>query len=269
MTDRRFNHQWTPEREAALERMWHEGVSAAEIAAQMDTTVGAILDRRGVIGLPKRLNPGGWSNAQIETLRKLWMEGKSAAEIALVLRGKSRNAVIGKVHRLGLSDAGRAKPGPVRTYAPRLKAPSVPRSAHPRPQNKPGAVFGAYQHERDFAKAEIVRAKKTEAGIKTVARVSAGAGVESPNARPFMEANSGCKWPIGSGLSMLYCCNPKSEGSRSYCSGHHAVSISQHQPVLRPREASRLTRFDRVERDVPRPARVERTLWDDARLEAA
>jgi len=263
------NHKWTPDRDAQLTELWNGGVSAADIARRMFTTVGAVLDRRGIINLPKRKVRGGWSAKQIDLARTMWLAGSSAGEIARAIPGKSRNACIGKIHRLGLSDRGRAKPGPAPLY--RLKAaPKVARAAHPRPpkpgpQNKPGAIFGAYQHEPDFAKAEIVRAKKTEAGLVKVANVSAGAGVESPNAVPMLDYVRGCKWPLGERGAVHYCCNPQVEG-RVYCEGHRALSIARDQPQgVRDRDASRLTRFDRVERETRRAAPVERSLWDDAR----
>ncbi|WP_040308565.1 GcrA family cell cycle regulator, partial [Asticcacaulis biprosthecium] len=49
-----------------------------------------------------------WTDERVETLKKLWQEGHSASQIAKQLGGVTRNAVIGKVHRLGLS--GRAAP---------------------------------------------------------------------------------------------------------------------------------------------------------------
>ena len=50
----------------------------------------------------------GWTDERVEQLKGLWSEGLSASQIARALGGVSRNAVIGKVHRLGL--AGRAVP---------------------------------------------------------------------------------------------------------------------------------------------------------------
>ena len=49
-----------------------------------------------------------WTDERVELLKKLWAEGLSASQIAGQLGGVTRNAVIGKVHRLNLS--GRAKP---------------------------------------------------------------------------------------------------------------------------------------------------------------
>jgi GcrA cell cycle regulator len=62
----------------------------------------------------------GWTDERVETLSKLWGEGLSASQIASALGGGvTRNAVIGKVHRLGLSGrARRARPGATPGEAP-------------------------------------------------------------------------------------------------------------------------------------------------------
>src|ERR1043165_8904037 len=61
-----------------------------------------------------------WTDDRVELLKRLWADGLSASQIAGELGGITRNAVIGKVHRLGLS--GRAKapssPRPRRPHAP-------------------------------------------------------------------------------------------------------------------------------------------------------
>ena len=49
-----------------------------------------------------------WTDERVETLKKMWGEGQSASQIAKELGGVTRNAVIGKVHRLGLSNRGAA-----------------------------------------------------------------------------------------------------------------------------------------------------------------
>ena len=71
-----------------------------------------------------------WNDERVELLKKLWADGLSASQIASRLGGVTRNAVIGKVHRLGLS--GRAtssrssSPRPRRVQAPRQhRAPSL------------------------------------------------------------------------------------------------------------------------------------------------
>jgi GcrA cell cycle regulator len=75
-----------------------------------------------------------WTDEKVELLRKLWLEGLSASQIANTLsNGITRNAVIGKVHRLGLSGrikasaptAPRARAKPLRTPAQRPSAPAM------------------------------------------------------------------------------------------------------------------------------------------------
>ena len=64
-----------------------------------------------------------WTDERVEQLKKLWSDGLSASQIAAELGGITRNAVIGKVHRLGLSG---------RTKAPSSSAPRQrkPRATH-------------------------------------------------------------------------------------------------------------------------------------------
>ena len=69
------------------------------------------------------MNQVNWSDDRVEQLKTLWTEGLSASQIARALGGVTRNAVIGKVHRLGL--AGRASPS--RAERPRVSlAPKAP-----------------------------------------------------------------------------------------------------------------------------------------------
>ncbi len=65
-----------------------------------------------------------WTDERVEQLKKLWEAGLSASQIAGELGNITRNAVIGKVHRLGLS--GRAK-SPLRPHPARAR-PAPPRT---------------------------------------------------------------------------------------------------------------------------------------------
>src|SRR6185503_18971360 len=87
-----------------------------------------ISDGRG--GAPRGHQQGreanmGWTDERVELLRKLWQDGLSASQIAGELgNGITRNAVIGKVHRLGMS--GRVKPPSAATARPRAPKPARP-----------------------------------------------------------------------------------------------------------------------------------------------
>lgn len=72
-----------------------------------------------------------WTDERIETLRKMWDSGLTATQIAEELGGVSRNAVIGKAHRLGLA----SRPSPVKANTAEAKA--TPAAAAPPPAPKP------------------------------------------------------------------------------------------------------------------------------------
>ncbi|WP_312489396.1 GcrA family cell cycle regulator, partial [Sphingomonas sp.] len=63
-----------------------------------------------------------WTDERIDTLRTMWEAGQTASQIAEALGGVSRNAVIGKAHRLGLQ----ARPSPVRANEPAAAAAETP-----------------------------------------------------------------------------------------------------------------------------------------------
>jgi len=74
-----------------------------------------------------------WTDQRIEQLRSMWEKGLTASQIADELGGVSRNAVIGKAHRLGL----KSRPSPVKAtekVAKPAKAPAAPKAAAPAPR---------------------------------------------------------------------------------------------------------------------------------------
>src|SRR5271154_1552176 len=85
------------------------------------------------------MSESGWSETRVTTLSQLWLDGLSASQIAKQLGGVTRNAVIGKVHRLGLS--GRAAPSqPARPVfkTPRPASPAA--TAMPIARRAPSVV---------------------------------------------------------------------------------------------------------------------------------
>src|SRR5215210_5164613 len=74
-----------------------------------------------------------WTEERIERLKKMWSEGATASQIADELGGVSRNAVIGKAHRLGLD----ARPSPVKPGEEKEKkaAPAPAPARAPRAEN--------------------------------------------------------------------------------------------------------------------------------------
>lgn len=154
-----------------------------------------------------------WTDERVELLKKLWIDGLSASQIAAQLGGVTRNAVIGKVHRLNLS--GRAKPasGAPRPRKIRPLAPHRPPSrgyvsgntalkihAHPAPRRMPAQV-------------------PMEDLVVPI----------SLNIKLLNLSDAMCKWPIGDPQAENFCfCGHKNFNALPYCEYHSRIA---YQPV--------------------------------------
>ena len=85
-----------------------------------------------------------WTEDRIERLKKMWHEGATASQIADELGGVSRNAVIGKAHRLGLEQRpSPVKPGEEKEVKKAAPAPAAPKAATPRAESPKMAASAA------------------------------------------------------------------------------------------------------------------------------
>ncbi|UHD47291.1 GcrA cell cycle regulator [Aureimonas altamirensis] len=199
-----------------------------------------------------------WTDERIETLKRLWTEGHSASQIAGELGGVSRNAVIGKVHRLKLESRIKAPSAPA-TPAPAAAAPTavpaapavVAQASQPAPtsiRSAPAAVAAAPQREAAAASAPRVlqptasiasaqqpmartmgaTALKMEPELEPMPqqRVSAEVVPISRNLTLVQLSERTCKWPIGDPLSpdFRFCGNHSGEGS-PYCQYHARIAF--------------------------------------------
>jgi GcrA cell cycle regulator len=80
-----------------------------------------------------------WTDERIDRLREMWTRGMTASQIAEDLGGVSRNAVIGKAHRLGLQ----SRPSPVKPNEPAAAAPAPAAAPPPPPPLPPSSDFPA------------------------------------------------------------------------------------------------------------------------------
>ncbi len=95
-----------------------------------------------------------WTDQRIEQLRSMWEKGLTASQIADELGGVSRNAVIGKAHRLGL----KSRPSPVKAtekVAKPVKAPPAPKAAAPAAPRPVAPVRHEPKAQPEAAPAEI------------------------------------------------------------------------------------------------------------------
>lgn len=168
----------------------------------------------------------GWTDERVERLKALWAEGLSASQIAAELGGVTRNAVIGKVHRLGLS--GRAKPQAQTArpaQAPRMKSasPSISRSSHTshgsshtahRPTQRPMTIGNTALKMEHMP--EVVRV------AQPVARIVEEMPLVFKRISIAELSESTCKWPLGDpGRPDFAFCGLSSDNGIPYCN-HHA-----------------------------------------------
>lgn len=198
-----------------------------------------------------------WSPEGDVLLRTEWAAGKSAAEISRMLGNRSRNAVIGRVHRLGLTSRARPsvpKPDPKPKALPKPK-PEPKAKAEPKPHSKPYLVPETAE-ARDKRSAEM-----TDQGKSLVARMSAEP--VNDNALRLMDRTfNQCAWPVGEPIrpAEQMCCGARvindEDGKRlSYCQTHHD-RVSNGKPVVKG-----------VGREYSRPGERRRvsSVWDGGR----
>lgn len=169
-----------------------------------------------------------WTDERVELLKKLWNDGLSASQIAGELGGVTRNAVIGKVHRLGLSG--------------RVKSPSA---AAPRPRAKPARREPTAPQRPQAPASRGNTALKPRALPEVIADLAVEREPLPDNVVPMGERCTimelkeySCRWPIGDpGKDDFRYCGARGSTGVPYCPYHSRIA---YQPVNdRRRVASR------------------------------
>ena len=166
-----------------------------------------------------------WTDDRVDLLKKLWGEGLSASQIAGRLGSVTRNAVIGKVHRLGLS--GRATTSRMKTHRPRARIANAKRAVKARfaTAGNP-AVRALYVGDAEpyvSPVEELVIPMAERKSIQTLSECS-------------------CRWPIGDPqASDFHFCGKNKVPALPYCEFHARRAF---QPAI-PR------RRERTEIEVP------------------
>ncbi|MRU16249.1 GcrA cell cycle regulator [Roseovarius sp. A21] len=195
-----------------------------------------------------------WSDERVELLKKMWGEGQSASQIAKELGGVTRNAVIGKVHRLGLSnrngsggaaaESTKAKPAAKPAAKPKPKAAAKPAAAPKAEAPKPA------EEDKPAAAAPVSRAKQiipagqplppqpsaNEIDPEALAKVSE---IEKKAKKlSLMELTERtCKWPVGDPATEdFWFCGLPVQSGKPYCEAHVGVAF---QPMSNRRDRKR------------------------------
>jgi GcrA cell cycle regulator len=177
--------------------------------------------------------PMNWTDERVELLRKLWGEGLSASRIAAQIGGVTRNAVIGKVHRMKLSNQGRAAAS---SASGKKKAATVapvaqPVSVQQATQATARAVVAAAAMMRPVTATIGATALQAEFDAEPVMRHAPRPtdNVVIPISRRLrlVQLNERtCKWPNGDPLSedFNFCGNECAEAG-PYCRYHARIAF--------------------------------------------
>ena len=149
-----------------------------------------------------------WTEERVEILKKLWQDGHSASQIAAELGGVTRNAVIGKVHRLGLSGRGQ----PTSTIKRQRRARRAPSGGG---RSRRILSIGATALKADYALAVAHELRPLDDIVVPIAkRLSIDRLTEKT-----------CKWPNGDpGDEDFHFCGHDSLENGPYCEYHARVA---------------------------------------------
>jgi len=187
-----------------------------------------------------------WTDERVELLKKMWGEGQSASQIAKELGGVTRNAVIGKVHRLGLSNragSGAAKAdAKAKPAAPKAEAKPKPPQPKTEPAIKPVPPGEAKPNLP--ARKQIIPAGQplppqpsaNEISPEALAKVNE---VEKKAKKiSLMELTERtCKWPVGDpATENFWFCGLPVQVGKPYCEAHVGVAF---QPMSSRRDRRR------------------------------
>lgn len=195
-----------------------------------------------------------WTDERVEMLKVMWSEGKSASQIAKELGGVTRNAVIGKVHRLGLSNRAPGADRPEEEETVAQAAPVEPASTPVKEEEevsqppRPAAVSPAAAPPRPPVKevAPAARAPKPIMGqplppqpsqneISAEALANLAEVAKKARKLTLMQLTERtCKWPVGDPATddFWFCGLPAVPG-KPYCDTHVAVAF---QPMSARRD---------------------------------
>lgn len=172
-----------------------------------------------------------WTDELDAKIRRLYVdETRSASEISAMIGATSRNAVIGRLNRIGAK-------------RDRATSLAVSRRLRPRSTSTPSPKPVAFQPSR--TPPPVHAAPAPEGGVKPPAafRAHASTAPEKACTLVHLDLFRSCKWPISpphvDGADMLFCGAQREEGS-SYCPGHRALSgTRQRTEAEREQDAKR------------------------------
>lgn len=192
-----------------------------------------------------------WTDERVELLKNMWGEGRSASQIAKELGGVTRNAVIGKVHRLGLSNrastakpAKPAKPAKVKPAPKEAAKPEEKPTPAPKSVEEPSSTTAVARALTIPPRKPIITAGKplppqpSNNEISQEALANVAVVEKKAKKLTLMQlTEKTCKWPIGDpATDDFWFCGLAVQQGKPYCEAHNAVAF---QPMSARRDRRR------------------------------
>ena len=161
------------------------------------------------------------TDEMIEDLKKMWQEGLTTGEIGKRLN-VSKNSIVGKVHRLGLS----GRPSPIKKKAPEQQD----KTAEKKPATAPKAKAQEPKVAEQKTKAPAKEKASAPVEEKSVIHITPQPKVESPHHHNHNLSlteldNHTCRWPIGDPKDdNFHFCGKKVRIGQTYCDEHSAIA---------------------------------------------
>ena len=186
-----------------------------------------------------------WTDDRVEVLKKMWGEGQSASQIAKELGGVTRNAVIGKVHRLGLSNRTTTNTAAKADAKPKAapKAPAKPKvemrtepAIKPVDPNLPKSNLPSRKMIIPAGQPLPPQPSANEISPEALAKVNE---IEKKAKKlTLMELTERtCKWPVGDPATEdFWFCGLTVQQGKPYCEAHVGVAF---QPMSARRDRRR------------------------------
>lgn len=180
-----------------------------------------------------------WTDERVDQLKKMWAEGQSASQIAKELGGVTRNAVIGKVHRLGLSNRAGSAPAKPEKKTAKADAPAAKASAKAQPKAPETPPRPVVPHRKPIITAGQPLPPQPSANEISPEALASVREVEKKSKKiSLMELTERtCKWPVGDPATedFWFCGLPVQQG-KPYCEAHVGVAF---QPMSSRRDRRR------------------------------
>lgn len=191
-----------------------------------------------------------WTDERVELLKKMWGEGQSASQIAKELGGVTRNAVIGKVHRLGLSNRAtgapaaaaaaktEAKPKPAPKPEAKPKPAPKTEAARPEPAPEPENRPVAHTRKQIIPAGQPLPPQPSANEISPEALAKVNEIEKKAKKISLMELTERtCKWPVGDPATEdFWFCGLPVQAGKPYCEAHVGVAF---QPMSARRDRKR------------------------------